>query len=162
VRRWIVFLAVSQLVMGADPAGARVQRALLSVDNLNLRSNVGIRRFHIKTWGVEYLAVCHLPASWEIKSEKFQDPEGWLDGKSDTHGERLTGLQDMFLVDVYDYQPLPKGDPRGDYHPPSFAGWVQLGNRADEVPNLGKLTLQPSHFHLRPARNCPAARPAKP
>lgn len=111
---------------------------------------------------MEYIAVCRLPQSWEIKSEKFEDPEGWLDGKSDTHGARLTDLRDMYLVDVYDYQPEPKGNPKGDYHPPSFSGWVELGTRGDEIPNLGKRALQPRNFQLRPARNCPVASPAQP
>jgi hypothetical protein len=162
LRRWVAFFAISQLLAGAGSASAKVERVLLSVGGLNVLPHEGLKQFHITTWGVEYVAICHLPNSWEIKSEKFADPEGWLDGKADEQSQRLTGLRDMYLVDVYDYQPRPKGNPKGDYHPPSFSGWVQIGTSADETSDLPKLKLSPGNFQLRAAKACPPAPPAQP
>jgi hypothetical protein len=154
-----IAIAIAIAVAGqifSVPAYAGVRRALLSVDGLGLSPREAITAFHIETWGVEFLAVCRLPKSWELKSEKFEDPEGWLDGEADTHGERLNRLSNMYLVDIYDYQPQPRGDPKSDYHPPSFAGWVRIGNVEASDGGAGrKRTLKASDFRLKDARNCP-------
>jgi hypothetical protein len=161
MRRWIVAALACQLL--AAPAAAEVRRVLLTVDGLNLPANETIRAFHIETWGVEFLAVCHLPPSWELKSEKFEDPEGWLDGKADTHGEGLKKLSNMYLVDVYDYQPQPIGNPKGDYHPPSFAGWVEVGRvEPFDGGTRRKRKLRADQFRMRDAKTCPAPPPPQP
>jgi len=147
----------------AGPAFAEVRRVLLSIDGLNVREMESIRAFHIETWGVNFLAVCHVPPSWELKSEKFEDPEGYLDGVSDTHGEPLKRVTAMYLVDVWDYQPLPKGDPKTDYHPASFAGWVKVGKiQPFDARTLRKRTLKAGNFHLRDASRCPDPPQAQP
>ena len=135
----------------------------MSVDGLDLPSTQTIRAFHIETWGVEFVAVCHLPPSWQLKSEKFEDSEGWLDGHADTGGESLKELSDMYLVDVYDYQPLPKGNLKGDYHPPSFAGWVEVG-RVEPFDGGTRLkrNLKAGQFRMRDAENCPTPPPPQP
>jgi hypothetical protein len=157
VRALIALLAAVQLV-AAPPASAEVRRALLSVENLKLPAHATIRAFHIETWGVEFVAVCHMPPSWALKSEKFEDPEGSLDGRADTGGEPLKRLTDFYLVDIYDYQPLPKGDPKGEYHPPSFAGWVEAGTAEPFGGGARrKRALTANNFRLRDSRNCPVA-----
>jgi hypothetical protein len=161
MRLWFAVLIAFQ-IWGVS-AHAEVRRVLLSVDGLNLPATETIRAFHIETWGVEFLAVCHLPPSWELKSEKFEDPEGWLDGKADTHGESLGKLSDMYLVDVYDYQPMPRGNPKGDFHPASFAGWVQVGRvEPFDGGTRRKRPLKADHFRMRDAKTCPAPPPASP
>ena len=147
----------------AFPASADVRRALLSVDGLGVPVAKSIRAFHIETWGVYLLAICHVPPSWELKSEKFENPEGYVAGRSDVHGEPLRQMTDMYLVDVYDYQPLPNGDPKGEYHPASFAGWIAVGRRQPfDAGRLQKRTLTAGNFRLRNAERCPDAPPAQP
>ena len=161
MRLWIAVVVAFEF--WTVSAYAEVRRALLSVDGLNLTATGTIRAFHIETWGVEFLAVCHLPLSWELKSEKFEDPEGLLEGEADIHGESLNKLSDMYLVDVYDFQPMPRGDPKGEFHPPSFGGWIQVGRvEAFDGRTRGKRTLKADNFRLRDAEACPTPPPASP
>ncbi len=147
----------------AEPVSAETRRVLLSVDGLHLRPMESIRAFHIETWGVEFLAVCHVPPSWEITSEKFEDPAGYFDGRSDTHSEPLKSMSAMYLIDVYDYQPLPKGDPKKEYHPASLAGWVVVGRiQPFDGGTRHKRTLNAANFRLQDATRCPKPAPAQP
>jgi hypothetical protein len=149
MRPWIAIALACQLL--ASPAIAEVRRVLLTVDGLNLPANQTIRAFHVETWGVGLVSVCHLPPSWELKTEKFEDPEGRLDGKADTHGEDLKSLSDMFLVDVYDYQPNREGSV-----PATFSGWVVVGRvEPFDGGTRRKRTLKAGQFRMRDAKNCP-------
>ena len=115
------------------------------------------RSFHIDTWGVVPLAVCDVPPLWELKEEKFMDSAALFSGRSDPYHRTLTRLDKLFLVDVYaSYQPLPKGDPKGEYHPPSFAGWFTV---FDGDGNLVKKrrSFRAADFRLTPAARCPDA-----
>jgi hypothetical protein len=73
----------------------------------------------------------------------------------------LVKLDKLFLVDVYSYQPLPKGDPKGEYHPPSFAGWFTVFDGNGDVMKKRRV-FQARDFHLTPAARCPDAPPAEP
>jgi len=117
--------------------------------------------FHIDTWGVIPLAVCEVPPLWEIKEEMFLDSAALLSGQSDQYHRTLTKLNQLFLVDVYSYQPLPKGDPKGNYHPASFAGWFEVFDGSGNVIRKHRM-LHPGNFHLTPAPRCPDAPPAEP
>jgi hypothetical protein len=155
--RWSALALCLELIQ-ASPATSEIRRALLSVEGLKVGTTESIRAFHIETWGVEFLAVCHVPPSWALKSEKFEDPEGYFDGHSDTHGEPLRQITDMYLIDVYDYQPLREGDV-----PASFAGWVVVGRvQPFDGGTRRKQTLTANNFHLRDAPRCPDAPPAQP
>ena len=160
--KWIT-LCFCVWFAGAGLAAAEARRVLLSVESLGLPTTESIRAFHIKTWGVEFLSVCHVPPSWELRSEKFENSEGYFDGRSDTHGDPLKQLSNMYLVDVYDYQPLPKGDPKTEYHPASFTGWVEVGRvRPFDGGVRQKHALKPSNFRLRDATRCPVPPAAQP
>jgi hypothetical protein len=159
---WIALLLCVGLAY-AEPSKAEIRRVLLSVDGLGLPRTTAIRSFHISSWGVEVLAVCHLPPSWELRSEKFEDPEGYLDGRSDTHGEPLKSISAMYLIDVYDYQPLAHGDLKTEYHPASFAGWVAVGSvQPFDGGNRRKRTLRAANFRLQDATQCPKPPTAHP
>lgn len=161
--RVLPVLAVALLLGVAAPADAQIRRALLSVEGLNIPAGQSIRRFRIDTWGVEFLAVCHVPPSWELKSEKFEDPEGYLSGRAGVHGEPMRRLGEMYLVDVYSYQPLRKGDPKGEHHPASFSGWVEIGTeRPFAEGKRHRRTLTAANFRLKDAQLCPASPPAQP
>jgi len=152
------FSAVSWLVLliGTISSSGQIQRALLTVDGLNIPSGGALAAFQIDTWGVIPLAVCKVPPLWEIKEEKFMDPAGFLSGRSDSYHRTLIKLDQMFLVDVYSYQPLPKGDPKGDYHPASFAGWFEVFNGNGDVIRKRRV-FTAGNFHLTAATRCPDA-----
>jgi hypothetical protein len=89
------------------------------------------------------------------------DPAGLLSGLSDPYHRTLTKLDQMFLVDVFSYQPLPRGDPKGEYHPASFAGWFEVFDGNGNILKK-RLAFNASNFHLTPAPRCPDAPPAEP
>jgi len=156
--RALTIFASLMLLSSASVAEGSIKRVLLSVDGLELRPGEVIRAYHVNTWGVEFLSVCHLPQSWQISSEKFEDPEGRLDGKSDVHGAPLRKLSDMYLVDVYDYQTQPKGNPRGSYHPATFSGWATVGTMTDFAGGTNRrIALRTANFRIKAAAACPTA-----
>jgi hypothetical protein len=126
---------------------------------------------HSKWWRVSQFSYRYLgcspsggmqrSAAWAFKAEKFMDSSALLSGRSDQYHRTLVKLDKLFLVDVYNYQPLPKGDPKGEHHPPSFAGWFMVfdGN-GDVIKKRRK--FQARDFHLTPAARCPDAPPAEP
>lgn len=159
-----IHLSVTLLLMllvGAKSSYGQIQRALLTVDGLSIPAGGALAAFRIDTWGVVPLAVCKVPPLWEIKEEKFMDPEGVLSGSSDPYHRTLTKLDQMFLVDVYSYQPLPKGDPKSEYHPASFAGWFQVFDGNGKVLKSRRV-FHAGNFHLTPASRCPDAPPPEP
>lgn len=149
------------ILLTVQTALGQAQRALLSVDNLRIPPGGALASFHIDTWGVEPLAVCHVPPLWELKEEKFMDPEGLLSGRSDIYHRTLNKLDKLFLVDVYSYQPLPRGNPKGEYHPASFAGWYTVFDGNGDIVKKRRAFHAPN-FHLTPAPRCPDAPPAGP
>ena len=163
-----VSLLIGAIIFSAPAqTSAQISRALLSVDNLNLSPSQSLSAFKIDTWGVSLLSVCHIPPSWNLVEQKFQDPQGLLSGRPDFHGEVLRELDEMYLVDVYDYQPLPKGDPKGDSHPATFSGWIEV-TESSEIAEHGsathgkRRTLWSGNFRLTPALHCPAPPPPQP
>lgn len=156
---FIAFLLM--LLVGGKPGFGQAQRALLTVDGLSIPAEGALAAFRIDTWGVEFLAVCKVPPLWEIKEEKFLDSAGLLSGRSDPYHRTLTKLDQMFLVDVYSYQPLPRGNPKGEYHPASFAGWFEVFDGNGDVIKKRRV-FRADNFHLTPASRCPDAPPAEP
>jgi hypothetical protein len=149
------------LLIGTKSTIGQVQRALLTVDGLTIPAGGALASFQIDTWGVDVLAVCNVPPLWEIKEEKFLDPAGLLSGRSDPYHRTLTKLDQMYLVDVYGYQPLPKGNPKGEYHPATFAGWFEVFDGNGDVIKKRRV-FRAGNFHLTPAAHCPDAPPAEP
>ena len=149
------------LLLAAKPSFGQVQRALLSIDGLSIPTDGALYAFHIETWGVTPLAVCKVFPLWDIKAEKFMDPAGLLSGRSDPYHRTLTKLDQLYLVDVYNYQPLPGGDPKGEYHPASFAGWFEVFDGDGNVIKK-RHRLRAVDFHLTPAARCPDPPPPEP
>ena len=162
IRRFVLTAAgVGLLFVGAHSSSGQVQRALLTVDGVSIPSGGALATFRIDTWGVIPLAVCRVPPLWEIKEEKFMDSAGLLSGRSDPNHRTLTKLDQMFLVDVYSYQPLPRGNPKGEYHPASFAGWFEVFDGNGDILKRRRV-LHAGNFHLTPAPRCPDAPPSEP
>ena len=162
IRRFVLTAAGEGLFfVGAHSSSGQVQRALLTVDGVSIPSGGALATFRIDTWGVIPLAVCRVPPLWEIKEEKFMDSAGLLSGRSDPNHRTLTKLDQMFLVDVYSYQPLPRGNPKGEYHPASFAGWFEVFDGNGDILKRRRV-LHAGNFHLTPAPRCPDAPPSEP
>jgi hypothetical protein len=164
-RKWTLhlcclFSTLCLLLVGSQQSSAQATRALLSVDHLNLPADESIATFRIDTWGVSLLNVCYIPRTWSLSEEGFLDPAGVLKGRSDLYHQPLKELHEMYLVDVYSYQPLPRGNPKTEYHPASFSGWIQLIGRGSELPGKRR-ALRPDNFHLTPASRCPDSPPAQ-
>ena len=157
-------LAATLPLAFASPASAAISRALLSIAGVPAATGQYVTAFQIHTWGVEFLALCHTLPDWELKIQKYQDPDGMLSGSTDGHGAvdkaGAKALTSLFLVDVYDYQPLPRGDPRSEYHPASFAGWVRMGN--DPFGHTKRQSLRATDFKLVKAERCPDPPPPQP
>lgn len=161
MRRSMLTVAGLCLLFSAGAASGQAQRALLSVDGRSIPDGGALAAFHIDTWGVIPLAVCSVPPLWEFRAEKFMDSSALLSGRSDQIHRTLNKLDKLFLVDVYGYQPLPRGNPKGDYHPPSFAGWFTVFDGNGDVVKKRRAFLA-RDFHLTPAARCPDAPPAEP
>jgi hypothetical protein len=119
-------VGLSLLFAPAHSSFGQAQRALLTIDGLSIPNGGALAAFRIDTWGVVPLAVCQVPHLWEIKAETFLDSAAILSGRSDQYHRTFSEIDQVFLVDVYNYQPLHKGDPKTDYHPASFAGWFTV------------------------------------
>ena len=161
--RWLMVMTagVSLLLVGTQTAFGQAQRALLSVDGLSIPAGGALAAFRIDTWGVVPLAVCQVPPLWEFKEEKFMDSAALFSGRSDPYHRTLSKLDKLFLVDVYSYQPLPKGGPKGKYHPASFTGWFTVFDGNGDIMKRHR-SFHASNFHLTPAARCPEALPAEP
>lgn len=149
------------LLVGIKPSFGQAQRALLTVDGLKIPTGGALAAFRIDTWGVIPLAVCRVPPLWELKEEKYLDSAGVLAGRSDQIHRTLTKLDQLYLVDVYRYQPLPKGDPKGEYHPATFAGWFEVFDGNGDVVKKRRI-FNAGNFHLTAASRCPDAPPSEP
>jgi hypothetical protein len=153
-RQLILLFALSFLLAGATQPSTGIRRALLSVEGVSIPKGSAIFQYRVETWGVEFLAVCNLPQSWEIKSDKLENPEGYLSGRADIHGEWLGALKQMYLVDVYDYRPAASDDGV----PASFSGWVEVGTRERFGDWHGhRVQLKANNFRLQDAQRCPLA-----
>jgi len=121
------FLILLALVMIATAPTARAKRELLSIGGVALPEKGYIAGFKIDTWGVEVLAVCHLPPGWTITAGKSADPTGLLAGEASLgvaflDRSALKQLSQMFLIELEGpYQEESKPIPNGEM-PATFAG----------------------------------------
>jgi hypothetical protein len=139
----------------------QTQRALLTVDGLNIPAGGALAAFHIDTWGVTPLAVCKIPRLWEMKAETYLDSAATLSGRSDQNHRMISEVDQVFLVDVDNYQPLPSGDLKTVYHPASFSGWYTVFDGNGNVLKRRR-SFHANNFHLSSALRCPDAPPAQP
>lgn len=154
-----LFAAV--FVCMAQPSVAAVRRVLLSVDGLTVPKDKAIFAYRIDTFGIEFLAVCSVPSGWELRSQKYENSEGYLAGQAGLHARRLR-LTAMYLIDVYEYRAETRREGSAE-HPASFSGWVQIGSREQFGDWRGrKVTLGPNNFRLTNATRCPAPPLAQP
>ncbi|HEX3701627.1 MAG TPA: hypothetical protein VHV27_13235 [Phenylobacterium sp.] len=145
----------------APPAFA-AETALLSITGIPLDQTHHLTKVEVRTWGVEVLAVCHVPKVSVVSVDFDLDPGGVLTWKANSwHGEldrsQLNVLSSLFLVRLSGYQREPRGDPRREYHPATFEGVATIAT-IDEPTHERKLKLHSNNFGLNPAQRCPDPR----
>jgi hypothetical protein len=136
--------------------------ALLSIKGIRLDPQHHLTKVVVRTWGVEVLAVCHVPKVANVSIDFDIDPGGVLIWKANSwHGELdqsdLNVLSQLFLVRVAEYQKDPRGDPRGEYHPASFEGVATIAT-IREPKRTRAIALHSDQFDLTPATRCPDPR----
>jgi hypothetical protein len=72
--------------------------------NVPLQSGERVESFSIDTWGVDVLAVCHIPSGWRITAGRSATPDGVIAGEG-SHGTTWLGdtrsLESLVLVGLY-------------------------------------------------------------
>ena len=104
------------LLAGAARPYCALGHELLSLRGIQLPAHGYISSFHIDTWGVTVLAVCHLPPGWTVTAGRSADPSGVLGGTASLgvtflNSASLSEPDDLFLIEVSDYQPAEGGTP---------------------------------------------------
>ena len=130
---------------------------LLSIQGVTLGKNQYVAAFNIKTWGVTVLSVCRVPFAWRVTAGEQSDPEGILAGEGDTFGSYLSAqsLSEItFLIKVENYQAYPRGNPKGEYHPATFAGSITVDKPGTDEEQHS-IRLSASNFVRTPASTCP-------
>ena len=135
---------------------------LLSITGVALKPGESIDRFSIKTWGVTFRAVCHIPDGWRIKSGNFTTPDGVLEGQGSNgvtwlNEEGMRELDALVLVTLY--APVQRRDIKtaggSGLIPATFKGnaIVQTDDAERRVP------LTSANIRLAPASRCHVAEP---
>ena len=133
--------------------------AQLSITGIPLDQGHHLTKVVIRTWGVEVLAVCHIPKVSVVSVDFDLDHGGVLTWKANSwHGELdqsvLKALSAIFLARVLDYQREPRGNPSGEYHPAPFEGFATI-TRIEEPRRERLLPLGSKNFSFNPAERCP-------
>ena len=92
-------------MISASPAPERDVTYLLSV-NIPLRDRESLHKFSFDTWGVEFLAVCHIPQGWTIEAGNGPTFEGVLKGGGSLgatwlNKPMMTSLRNVALVSMF-------------------------------------------------------------
>jgi len=143
------------LLIGTAPAD-RPRSYLLSIRRIQLMDTESIEAFSIKTWGVEFRSVCHIPGGWRIKAGSSATPDGELEGEGSQGATWFNKsspkeLQTFVLVTLY--APVQRedfGSPDNGI-PATFKGTATISTDKGDV----KRALSYKNITLTPARRCP-------
>ena len=130
---------------------------LASIRNIPLAQDGSIEKFSISTWGVEFLAVCHIPYGWRITAGNSASPDGELDGEG---SEGITWfdksspkeLADFVLLELYG--PVQRADVplANGYIPATFSGQATINTDDGDR----KVPITYKNVGLLAARQCPS------
>ena len=133
---------------------------LASISSVRLKQGESIDAFTLKTWGVDFLAVCNIPNDWEITAGSH-GPEGRLEGTAG-HGasqlrtQDLRRMREIVLIQLEsEVQKVDLRDPTGVV-PATFQGFVNVQSGWEDRSRRVKLTY--ANVSLTPAKKCPASR----
>lgn len=139
------------LLLGAAPAD-QPRSYLLSIGWIPIKPMESVEEFSIKTWGVEFRAVCSIPGGWRIKAGNSATPDGELDGEGSqgaTWFNESSPKELRAFVLVTLYAPVQKHD--SGLIPATFKGTVTVSTDNAEVRRV----LSYRNITLTPARRCP-------
>ena len=115
-----------------------------------------IEAFSLKTWGVEFQAVCRIPGGWRIKAGGSATPDGDLEGEGSqgaTWFNKSSPKELKTFVLVTLYAPVQREDiglPDNGI-PATFKGTVTISTDKGDL----KRALSYKNITLTPARRCP-------
>jgi hypothetical protein len=154
----VTWIFVFALAAAAQAPKDQPQTFLASFDAIPLGPNESIDTFEIKTWGVEFKAVCHIPGGWWIEAGGSATPEGSIKGRGSLGATWLNraGLRDLRnLVLVKLYAPIQRKDVRDNggnvIIPATFKGQASVYG-----PPPRKIKLTYANVRLVPATRCPS------
>jgi hypothetical protein len=150
-------LGLAALALAAAPVQVDHPRTyLLSVGGIALKASESIEAFSIDTWGVDFAAVCRIPAGWRIKAGGGATPDGELSGQGSQgatwlrHGSPVE-LRAFVLVTLSG--PVQRADIRDatGVEPATFGGHATIST--EEGTRRARLTYR--NVRLTPALHCP-------
>lgn len=153
-------LLLPQASVPQQPPPDAPRRYLLSLA-IELRPGERIESFSIDTWGIDVLAICHVPAGWMMTGGRSAAPDGAIEGEG-THGvtwigrDQLDRLQGLVLVErqgPVTWRAAPFDPPGSGELPPSFAGHAEIVGGDGRRVALGEAAIR-----LTPAEQCPPPR----
>jgi hypothetical protein len=150
-----LFLPLVLIASAATPAD-QPQSYLLSISNIPLRSTESIEGFSIKTWGVQFGAVCRIPDGWRIKAGNSATPDGELSGEGSqgaTWFNRSSPPELRSFVLVTLVAPVQRADIRSGSGviPATFKGYAIISTDNGDVQRA----LAYKNITLTPALSCP-------
>jgi hypothetical protein len=129
---------------------------LLSIARVPFKAEERMTKFSLKTWGVTFDAVCHIPYGWQIQAGGGVTSEGELEGKG-SNGVTWVGkdglrqFDDLVLITLYaPIQARSSKDATGEV-PATFSGTATLWADDAERP----VYLGSGNIRLTPASRCP-------
>ena len=131
---------------------------LLSVSDIPLRPRESMYEFSFETWGVEFLAVCHIPQGWRIEAGGGPTFEGVLKGQGSLGATwldkaSLKSLRNVVLVSMFaPIRRVPVRDSGSSIiQPVTFKGRAKASGWTKDRT----IALSETNVRLTPAKNCP-------
>ncbi len=153
--------AVIALALASQPA-APPKTFLASIRGVRLKANEYLSGFSIDTWGVEFLAVCHLPPGWSITAGTSASPDGKLSGQGSLgvtflDPSRLSELNGLVLMTLVAPVQKEKIESASGIAPATFAGHAVVGTYGQDGDR--RLRISYRNVVLTPAKACPPPAP---
>lgn len=150
-----LFLPLVLLLTTAAAPVDHPRTYLLSIGRIPLKDKESIEAFSIKTWGVEFRAVCNIPGGWRIKAGSSASPNGEIEGQGSQgatwfNRSSPNELRNFVLVTLY--APVQRADigSADNGVPATFKGAVTISTDDGDVQRA--LTYR--NITLTPARRC--------
>jgi hypothetical protein len=154
-----MWMAAAATLVG-QPAHAVERTYLLSLKAMPVRANEYLDQFTLETWGVDFLAVCHIPAGWDITAGRYGDPGGHLKGVGNIgvaylDPSHLSNLKAIALVrlDAVQRRAIRYPNHAGGV-PATFGGSGEIG-RYGNAEHYRHVRLTYRNVRLAPATQCP-------
>jgi hypothetical protein len=163
MRTLIVIAALAVLCASCSPAPEPAARKPAAVETsttylasvvVPLEPGEKLESFSFDTWGVDILAVCHIPPGWRIKGGRSAAPDGIIAGDG-SHGVTWLGdmkpLESLVLVRLHGPVQATEEKTGPRTVPATFKGTATVAMTDSER----EVALGHSNVRLAPADHCP-------